>query len=138
MRENKLFNFYAVVDYVPDESDDCTNIEELPYYTISINKDDCYEYIDKKEKFDNATHYNGWCFIHKYKKDSPKTWEKYKSIVLENAQRYSVIKVNYSLKNLSVALRMLNNCVPIGCSYESPVEVEFFNMIKEEENSLNK
>lgn len=134
MRADKLFNFYAVIDNVQDE---CVNIDELSYYTVSVNEKDCYEYIDRKEKLDNASHYNSWCYIHKYNKDAPKTWNIYKSVVLENEKKYCVIKIAYSLNNLSVALRMLNNCVPIGCSYESPVEVEFFNAI-EEENSLNK
>ena len=56
--------------------------------------------------------------------DGIKLLKEYKKIVLENKNPYTIVKLFYSLKNISCVLRLFNGCMPIGCSYDTKLEVD--------------
>lgn len=97
------------------------NIPGLKFYTIATKYSNCFDYLVKLTCLENKDHYNQWCEIHNLNNnDELSSLEYVKAVGL--SKNYSILKVFYSLEDIAIWLRLVNSCIPIGCSYESPIE----------------
>lgn len=104
--------------------------------TVLPDKKQINEFIDRMIIVDNWDHFKMWCSLRKLDYKDPENQSSYiDSYVAANPDeaesRYTFIvrKTFYTKEALSAILRMFNGCVPIGCSYESPIEVTYANLI---------
>ena len=62
-----------------------------------------------------------------YDVDDEASWEEYLyTCASEQLEEYAVIKVFYLYKDIVAMMRMLGWCIPIGCSFDEPLEKIYF------------
>lgn len=111
-------------------------IEPEGFETIIEKKSQIYEYILKTFIKDHQKHFESWCSLNNKNKDDLDVQRLYFSIAnessnneLEDKYAYNVFKVKIK-KSLIISLfRKYTECVPKGCSYESPIESEVFTSV---------
>lgn len=103
---------------------------------VLADKKQIDEFIDRMIIVDNWAHFKMWCNLRKLDYKSLESQYSYiDNYVATNPEeaesKYTFIvrKTLYTKEALASILRMFNGCVPIGCSYESPVEVTYANLI---------
>ena len=104
--------------------------------TVLADKKQIDEFIDRMIIVDNWDDYKLWCNLRNL---DYKNLESYYSYIdnyiatnpeeVESKYTFIVTKTFYTKEALSSILRMFNGCVPLGCSYESPVEITYANLI---------
>lgn len=104
--------------------------------TVLADKNQIDEFIDRMIIVDNWGHFKMWCSLRELDYKSLESQYSYiDNYVAANPQeaesKYTFIvrKTLYTKEALASILRMFNGCVPIGCSYESPVETTYANLI---------
>ena len=104
--------------------------------TVLADKNQIDEFIDRMIIVDNWAHFKLWCSLRKLDYEDPESQYSYIDNYIatnpeETESKYTFIvkKAFYTKEALSAVLRMFNGCFPIGCSYESPVEVTYANLI---------
>lgn len=104
--------------------------------TVLANEKQINEFIDKMILVDNWEHFKMWCNLRKLDYKNINSQYYYIDNYIETnpeevRSKYTFIvkKTLYTKEALSSILRMFNGCVPVGCSYESPVEVTYANLI---------
>ena len=104
--------------------------------TVLANENQINEFIDKMILVDNWEHFKMWCNLRKLDYKNVNSQYYYIDNYIETnpeevRSKYTFIvkKTLYTKEALSSILRMFNGCVPVGCSYESPVEVTYANLI---------
>ena len=118
---SKKFEFYLVCEADNDESIVCvcSTVKEIG------------EFINSKILVDHFDHYKRWCelknidfnditskrsyLINYFNNSSEETLDKYS---------YIIKKINYDKATVAAVLRILHGYIPLGCSYESPEEVQ--------------
>ena len=130
---SKKITLYVVLNQVEDSEE--TSIE----YVVS-NMRELVEYIDKKILMSHYDHFKLWCDLHNCKVGDPKKQEEYLVNILtsmddEEKKKYifPIKKISYDKQTVAAAIRMLNCCEPLNCSFELPIEKEYFNILFEEE-----
>lgn len=121
-------------------SDEDTFIDNL--CTIVSSKKEVEEYVKNKIIDDHKEHYNSWVKLHN-KTDTAKTRAEYIDLLFQDdpdsIPMFTVRKETYNAKGLASIFRIYNECVPLGCSYESNEEVYCYNKINDElKNTTNK
>ena len=94
--------------------------------TVVSNKKHVGEYLINKVIIENWSHYSRWLELHE-KQDVSLTRKEYIQTVLNGAEefrKYTVKKQIYTDNGIAAILRMTNRCIPVGCSYESAIEIE--------------
>ena len=104
--------------------------------TVLANEKQINEFIDKMILVDNWDHFKMWCNLRKLDYKNVNSQYSYIDNYIETnpeetESKYTFIvkKTFYTREALSSILRMFNGCVPIGCSYENPVEITYANLI---------
>ena len=116
--------------------------------TFVSRKKDINEYITCKIFVENYGHYKQWMEIHYPGKemDEENKLEYLHDVVGEDAfKEYGVKKITYNRDGLAAAFRLLNKCIPVGTSYETPAEVstiadylEALTKFKDAQKEVNK
>lgn len=113
-----------VILYFVSPKDDEENI-----VTVLDDKEQIQEYIRQRIILDNEPHYKAWAELHELDPLKEENKTEYVNQFLERTsdedlEQYSFIVrgFEFSLPDLASILRMFSGCVPIGCSYEQPVE----------------
>ena len=121
--------FYIVVDKdeYPDANLECDeDLRKFTRLTMVSTLEDAEEFILTKVLQDNKTHFTGWC--EKQNKDvkEPQSLLDYIALQQDDGVRlldhYLFLPIAYPKEVLAVYLRLLYDCKPIGCSFESPEE----------------
>jgi len=96
--------------------------------TIVQNKQDINEYVNKLLKLEHSIHYSTWLQVRSLQ-DSEDNWKEYFNKVLtdEDKLKFSVCKLVYKKEQLSSILRMFCGCTPIGCSFNTQAEYNYFS-----------
>lgn len=120
--------------------EDVSSGKEKALLTVVLHFKQTQEYILNKIILDHAPHYVSWCELNNKNKNSLDTRLDYALNILnlkEEKQKYSVIKMRYPLPVIMIMLRLLNRCVPIGCSFDSKVEINALQKTLEEAKKSN-
>lgn len=111
------------------------------FYTFTNTYDQASEYLLKlyiyKDKYE---HFISWCDFHKKEKNKTESMIEYiQALGVNLFDRYNILKVDYTLDNLASLFRIYNNCVPLGCYFETDLEVQTYSeMVKAIKEELNK
>ena len=103
------------------------NIAHKNYLTVVSDKKSAIEYIQRKLVMDHLDHFKQWVNLHGFSSiDSQQAFELYIKTVLEpeDLAVYSLGKIMYTDDELSSILRITMGCDPVGCSYETPAEIQ--------------
>lgn len=116
-RDKSQIKLYAVIKReAPDK-----------FLTVTTKKDEAVEYALKLLKLEHLSHFQSWCILRNYSSNCPESWDIYFNDCISEAEKhdYIISKISYKLKDLAGIIRMFGGCVPLGCSYDLPVEYEY-------------
>lgn len=138
MRKLKVYSIYA------GRVDSIKNIKASPL-SIVLTYKQAKEYVLSKIILDHMSHYIQWCDLNGRKnKNSTQNKLDYALEVLdleEEKKKYSILKIKYTRNALAVVLRIFSQCIPIGCSFDTVLEVNMLRQaldkVKEKEQSNN-
>lgn len=107
--------FYALInsDY-PDR-----------FLTLTLKKEEASEYARKFLYFQHLEHYKNWCYVRQIDCDDFSWQEYYKTISIEEKNKYQIVKLKFHKKGIAALLRMLYCCVPIGTSIDQDIEYQY-------------
>lgn len=104
--------------------------------TVLSDKKQIDEFINRMIIVDNWDHFKMWCDLRNLDYKSTESQYSYIANYIETnteeaESKYTFIvkKTLYTKEALASILRMFNGCVPVGCSYENPVEATYANLI---------
>ena len=104
-----------------------------PDFPISFtaSKEDAYIALDQYLYLKHYAHFRLWCPVHGYKVDHAKAWLAYSRSIIEleynGEPLYSVAQVNYDPNVIASLLRSVNNCIPMGCPFDTNEELADFS-----------
>lgn len=128
---NKLFglNCYALT----------TKDNNKNFLTITQSRYEALEYANRLLQIEVFEHYSLWCKSRNYDPADMSIWYIYFNDCLneEQKQRYKIIKIKVFKKDLIAIMRMFGNCVPLGCSFDTPAEYEYTKNKKEQQEKKN-
>lgn len=126
---NKNITFYAITK--KDDPDE--NI-----LTIVPSVADAREYIQRMLQVDHFDHFRSWAELKKLDINAPQTWYLYSAMCVEDAEwdNYLIAKLRYKNRDIAALLRIFAHTVPLGCSYENPIELQKFKAQLEIKNSI--
>lgn len=98
------------------------------FLTLTRTKEQAKEYAHTLFRYDHEAHFIQWCSLRDLNEDDPKTWSEYYDTCIsdDDKQSYLISKVYYNLDNILSMLRMFGGCIPLGCSFESDMEMDRF------------
>ena len=106
--------------------------------TILSEMSELGEFINRSIIATNFAHYKAWCKLRGLDYQDPAAEENYVINFLDSAEEetlnkytYMVKKATYPKKTVASILRMFNECIPLGCSYESEMEQLYGNLLYE-------
>lgn len=106
---------------------------------VTATEKEAKEYINRKLLQDNYSHYFNWCSLRNISIDDS-SWTFYlKMNTVINPYIYSKVKVSHS--SIANLFRMFYGCNPIGCSFDTVIEVytkEIQNKIEDKKVEENK
>jgi len=108
------------------------------FLTISDDKLNVLEYAMKVLKLEHQDHYDSWCQLKKINGEDPGAWLEYFANCISDEEKgeLQIVKVKYKIKDIAAMLRMLGNCYPLGCSFDTILEQEYFNNLINEKNAI--
>lgn len=116
LKLDSIVNLYMVVD-----KEDANKI-----YTIVATEKDVVEYIDTMLYIMNYPHFKMWC-DNQFKQECEESWREYKSSMeLDATEPFSVLKMTLDTQHVAAIYRTIQDCVPVGCSYETDAEINRF------------
>ena len=101
------------------------------FLTISDNKYDMYEYVMALLQIQHQAHFETWCQVRALDKEDFDNWVTYYSSCISDEEKssFQAIKIKYNLRDVIAIMRMFGNCFPIGCSFDTEAEYEYFSSI---------
>lgn len=110
--------------------------------TYVCKKKQIQEYIINRLVADNYTHYTKWLELHGAV-DSLQTRLEYLSILFEDKQNlgseFTIKEEYYTAEGLAALLRLSNGCTPIGSSFDTKAEIDYYlSYAKEILKTVNK
>ena len=129
-RREKKIEFYVAIE----------KADPTKFLCITNKKEEAIEYIIQHFKFLKMEHFKMWCNCRNLNINDDAAWFKYFNdvVTVEEKNEYQVNKIGYTHSNLSALLRMFSGCVPIGCSFDTPAEYQYFdNKLKSLDAVLN-
>lgn len=104
---------------------------ENKFLTISENRLDAYEYAMAFMRLQHQNHFDTWCELRQLDKDDINNWLQYYDMCIEDDEKnnFQVVKVRYNVKDVVTILRMFGNCFPLGCSFDTEIEKEYFKAV---------
>lgn len=102
-------------------------------------KDEIDEFLRKYVISENEAHYKAWCNLRgKNPKDVSSEEEyidtRWEDLSEDPKYRFVIQQQQYNQRGFASMLRMFYGVKPRGCSYESEVEIEYFNLLDKELN----
>ena len=101
----------------------------LKFLTITTTRKDAIEYANALLKNLHLEHFTLWCNVRNYVVDDPSAWLEYliNCINQEELKEYKVVKIYTNKANMAVIMRLFNGCVPLGCDFESDLEIKVYD-----------
>lgn len=101
------------------------------FLTISDNKHDMHEYVMALLQIQHQAHFEAWCQLRALDKEDFANWITYYSSCVSDEEKssFQAIKIKYRLQDVAAIMRMFGNCFPIGCSFDTEAEYEYFDSI---------
>lgn len=99
------------------------------FLTFTNEKSEATEYAFNYLIYKNFSHFKSWCELRDINFEDPKSAEEYFSTVIdqEEKNKYKVLKIDYAINDMVSILRMFGGCIPLGCSFDRPAEIQYFN-----------
>lgn len=103
-------------------------------YTVCPTEEDCYEYINKLLYSKYKDHYENWKNFH-----DNADWNTYvRDVLIEFMEEdFFIISFIADANCCALAYRIYEGCLPIGCSYEYPIEKIIRDSYEEEMKNKN-
>jgi hypothetical protein len=121
---NNDFNFLDGEEYADKE---CT------VYSVTDTEERAKEYVNKAIFMKHLQHFVAWCYAQHINvknpySPSPELWSKYYNTVWAGLEKfpYRIQKETYDIEDIAAMFRIFNNSIPMGCSYETKMEIEDF------------
>jgi hypothetical protein len=131
-----LFNHKKIILYLITNKVDIAKkdkLDDVLCYSITTTKQEAEECINRLLFIEHRQHFLAWCanknitIANPYYPDQ-KIWELYYKLVWSDEPiPYIIQRVEYNLKSIASIFRMFNNTPPIGCSYETEMEIKRFS-----------
>ena len=101
--------------------------EPTKFLSLTLTKEEATEFVLQHLKMRNLEHFSSWCDCHELNVNDDLAWLKYFNDVLtvKDKTEYTINKIGYTYINLGAFLRMFSGCLPIGCSFDQPIEYEY-------------
>lgn len=101
------------------------------FLTISDNKYDMREYVMALLQIQHQAHFEAWCQLRALDKEDFDNWITYYSSCIPDEEKssFQAVKIKYNIRDVTAIMRMFGNCFPIGCSFDTEAEHEYFNSI---------
>lgn len=120
----------------------CKDKKELLQHILTIVKDkkQAKEYVFCNLYREYYSPFSYWCELHNKNVDDENVFKSflYSRYDKEEINKYVIVQVSYTLDQLCSLIRTLAECVPVGASYETVIEIQtFLNKHKKEEKKEN-
>lgn len=101
------------------------------FLTVAKNKNQVYEYLTKLLQLEHKEHFDMWCDLRELDNENYGNWLQYYETVISEAEKskFKIVKLKYSLDAMLSVLRMFSRCLPLGCSFETPIEHEYISSL---------
>lgn len=98
--------------------------------TFTSTREEAYLALDQYIYLKHYVHFRSWCELNNTPIDHSLSWKRYSEVALKEElsipNMYTVMKVSYSAAILASLLRSVNNCIPMGCPFDTDEELEDF------------
>lgn len=115
------------------------NEDDSSLVTVLEKEYQINEFINRNILVHNYKHFKAWCELRKIDYTKVESENAYidnffNTATEEDLKKYTYIikKAYYTKTALASILRMFNGCFPLGCSYETEVEIAYANVLFEE------
>jgi hypothetical protein len=125
--------FYLITNKVNIK--DKNNIDNLICYSITNTKKQAEEYIARLLFMQHRNHFLAWCnnrniIIKDSYYPEHSLWKTYYNLVWPNEKKiYAIQQVKYKSQDMASILRMFNNSIPVGCSFETEEEYKHYEVV---------
>lgn len=116
---NKKLTIYSII-----------SISKGKVLTFVNSKKQIQEYLNRYFYLLNKTHFESWCELRNLVSDSSsslfsRNWKLYYSTVCQNLlEDIEIETLKYDKHNLTKLFRLLEKCVPLGCSFDKEINFE--------------
>lgn len=133
LKKRKVKDKYIKLFVIKDHNNEFSDEEKTRPYILSIvaSKAQAEEFINKKLLIDNESHFLIWCKL-KNLGATLHNWNLYKKIIIGNSCSYYYEKVKFNYSSVAGIARLFYECKPIGCSFDTLVEVATAAVLKKE------
>ena len=133
---NQIITMYGVVptpalNEADEKAKKGASIDEqaqlLKIHTLVTTREEGFEYIREHIILNHKEHFIRWCELHSKDPSNVHVKDEYIDTCVDMCEKdnqYSIIDIKYTYADLGVILRISAGCVPIGCSFDSPAEIE--------------
>lgn len=123
-KKKKIVNLFAIAD----------REDRNKYYTFVTNYDEAFEYMCRLYLYlYRYEHYKMWCALRSLELSDESILQYLDDNEIDVNEKFSIDILGYEESNLATLFRIYNNCVPLGCSYETEDEkVIYYEKLKEE------
>lgn len=130
---NKKITFYAVFKKVDAEaiSKGILPVDKAACYSITSSWKDAADYLIYAHVAVKASHFSAWAELHNLDPNNDLVIRQYYDEVLDNKDQFRILTITYTIDKLAAILRIFNHCIPLGNSFNLPVE---YTVNKEETN----
>lgn len=89
---------------------------------------DANEYVSRRVFYDCKEHYIIWCQFRNLDDRDENSWRQYYATLSDEEKgKYYIAKLKYSIDDIALLFRLFNECIPVGASYEKPIEIQNYN-----------
>lgn len=113
------------------------------YLTIVARKQQAIEYAKRLLLLDHQSHFTQWCSYRNLACTDLNAANQYFRDCITDSEKksFKVVKIKLNNQGIATSLRMFSGNIPLGCSYESPIEYEYItdqiNKNKFDDDTLN-
>lgn len=99
-------------------------LQDSRILSITPTRKEALEYIDKRIMVNNTDHFVSWCSVHGLDRLNSSSWKKYRQTVLHESvfREFTLIELIYGKDDIARIFRLMYGYIPVGASYEEPVE----------------
>ena len=123
----KPFTLWAVFDNTIDS--------DTPI-TFTTTREEAIIALDQYLYLKNYIHFRMWCNLRDLPINHGSSWSRYSQDILidelstdpaTNEAPYLITRLDYKPNIIASLLRSINNCIPLGCSFDTEEEIEEFS-----------
>lgn len=132
-RSKKPVVLWAVLD---------KSIDDEKPITFTATRSEAMYALDQYLYVKHYLHFKQWCNLRGLEVDHAETWASYSQQVLADEYNgeplYSIVRIEYEPNVIASLLRFVNNCIPLGCPFDTDEEVEdYANYLAEKTDRVN-